>query len=236
MASNPFTAYTKITDCALSTNHDTCSDCIFINDLSPCNDTEDVHGRYDIFVSCNNYGSNIKSNKYDCTNSDIMEYGKYKSCNMDEQKLEDKKLIIVVLAVAIFGSIFCVILFAVYSKYQDTKRLKRNTNLSHTNKKNHDYVSTPTEVQMQPVINNKDKYVPPPQPMFIYQTRQIAMDQNEEDDDNDGHYDMEQIIPNILFAKKISASESYGLIRNQDDDEEDEDIDDQQKHEKDINE
>eukprot|EP01083_Nonionella_stella_P300320 1024657_1 len=262
---NPIIAYTQLTNCSALSSSNTCSDCAFTHDLSTCGTHAQAHEQYDIFIACKNYGFSTQSTQYNCTEYEeyMDRYGikkaQYSACvsDVEMQNKTDKKLIITLLTIAIFGSICCVISFALHSKHQDNKRLAKQTTQSQSkpakqttyqwpelydpnrsSASGHGFATVPHAVQSVQLgaitKKNNDDYIPPPQPMFVYQTRQTTdedeMDTNalyDMDEDNQGSagYDMEEIIPNVIFSKNRSASESYGLIKTQDDDEDDSDDD-----------
>lgn len=263
---NPLTAYTVLTNCS-DLPYDTCSDCTLTRNMDICDDAVHIHNAFDVFIRCGSYNHDI-NDQYECIpfdSNDNLSYdsSRYIACDSQRSSAsDDNRTAVTLLAVAILGSMLVVIVYAVYSKCQETKRLsllqgtRRKSNYRNYGRKS-GFATVPQgslELQMG-AIRNATEYIPQPQAMFIYQTRDShrdddghhrdrddgrealnghngrynGFDDEQEDEDNltvdhspgavGGGYDMEEIIPSVIYSSN-NNSESYGLIKNQDEDEE----------------
>lgn len=255
-----YIAYTQFNNCSSNLpNNNLCHNCLFQNNLNQCN-SENLHQDYDIFVLCDNFGSDKKSSDYECIqHQQYEENSQYLAChdinnnnnnvNNNLESESSQKVIISIVGIAIFGSIFCVILFACYSKYKDNQHVSASNNINYTTKnlspiggiknRNSGFSTVPTQgLELHTIDYNynddnddiDDGYIPPPQPMFVYSTRCVDKEMNKEMNHNqyDNKYNMEEIIPSIIFSNNKSESESYGLLKK-DDDNNDNDIDQTEK-------
>eukprot|EP01084_Bolivina_argentea_P174842 302833_1 len=243
---SPIITYTTITDCDLTKEDNICAQCLFTKNITTCNLDNNIHNNYDIYISC------ATSSTYECIPIETYDNTIYnlESCSSMHFSTDNnnrKVLWLTILAIAIFGSIFCVIIFTTYSKYQDSRRLNKiGTNEKNNYDTRRGFATVPGQ-EVQLVNTNRKtkdtaKYAPPPKDRFIYQERQIKSEYIDRESDmkhcndmdmeynhdeisnnNISGYNMEEIIPSvsIIYNKNKSASESYARVTNMDEDEDD---------------